>query len=383
MNGRPPQARVVFFAALLGLLAVGVAGCLSLRRGPASGAVASLGPGYAGTAACARCHAEEAAAHRLSGHSGTLQRVSSPLGASLKPSAWIRDPVLPLTFRVVRRDGVLGVEVKAGDVRRWQPATWLFGSGRHGLTLVADAGAGRYMELPLSFYPGRGWDLTPGYLRNAAMQRMYHPAGVPADHTLFSTCFACHGTDVGDGPADVNLAHMSDGVQCENCHGPAARHVQAAQSGQPAAGTIRDFRRAPAGEISQMCGQCHRTEPPPGFPPDAPQLVRFAPVGLGRSRCFRESGGQLSCLSCHNPHHDADGLPKRSEKVCLSCHAGAAHAGSGRPCPANPTSGCVNCHMPKAEAARNSVFTDHWIRPHRGGNAPAPAPPLAPGVTDH
>src|SRR5205085_4251730 len=90
MTGSLTRPRLVSSMALLVLLATGGAGCLSLHRGGAPAATASLGPGYAGSAACARCHPQEAAEHRLSGHWGTLQRVDSPLGTTLKPSAWLR-----------------------------------------------------------------------------------------------------------------------------------------------------------------------------------------------------------------------------------------------------------------------------------------------------
>jgi len=384
VNPRRRARPLVAGAALAALAGSSIAGCL-WGRPRATIVEAPLAPAYAGSAACARCHGDAAAAHRGSGHAQTLQRADGPLGGGLKPSAWIKDPILPLTFRVARRNGEIGVEARGADLQRWQPARWLFGSGRHGMTLVAEAGAGRYIELPLSYYPTRGWDLTPGYLANAPKRRLYHPAGVPADHVLFFTCFDCHATAAADTPDDLDLGHLRGGVQCERCHGPGERHVRAAEARQPIAGTIRRFGGASAADITRLCGECHRAQPPPGFPPDAPQLVRFAPVGLQRSRCYRESRGRLSCITCHDPHHDDVGLPARAEKVCLSCHTSpnrlAAHL-----CPVNRVSGCVGCHMPKAEAARHSLFTDHWIRPHHPGeskSAPLVPSPIVPGVSDH
>ena len=44
---------------------------------------------------------------------------------------------------------------------------------------------------------------------------------------------------------------------------------------------------------------------------------------LHQSRCFRESQGELGCISCHNPHE----LPDPEKKVayyrdrCVNCHA--------------------------------------------------------------
>ncbi len=337
-----------------------------------------LAAGFAGTAACARCHPDQARDHGASGHAATLWRVDAKGAPAVPPSAWKRDPDLPVTFRITRRGGAPGVEVTAGDVRRWQPAHWIFGSGRHGITLVGAAGAGRYVELPLSHYPGRGWDLTPGYLAHAPARRIFHPAGMPADHTRFFPCFDCHATATGKAEADLDLSRMRPGVQCERCHGPGGRHARAAVAGEPLRGTIRNPGQASAREQVRMCGECHRSEPPPGFKPEAPELVRYAPVGLLRSACFRASGERLACSSCHNPHHDAPGLVERSEATCRSCHQ--ASTPKQKPCPVNPSAGCVGCHMPRVEAARHSFFTDHWIRVRKAAT-PAPGVP-PPAATD-
>ncbi|HEU4753074.1 MAG TPA: multiheme c-type cytochrome, partial [Armatimonadota bacterium] len=231
--------------------------------------------------------------------------------------------------------------------------------GKHGMTLVASPGAGRYMELPLSHYPGRGWDLTPGYLAFTPERRMLHPAGVPSDHTQFRQCFFCHATGVESTAADLDTGKMVLGVQCEHCHGPGEAHVRAADLKQPLAGTIRSPGKESAVSLARLCGECHRTEPAPGIQPDSPLLVRFAPVGLMRSRCFRESDGRLSCTSCHDPHTDVPLGTAEIERRCQSCHSEKTTL-----CPVNRVSGCVSCHMPKAEAVRNSFFTDHWIRVH-------------------
>src|SRR5262249_49650934 len=149
-----------------------------------------------------------------------------------------------------------------------------FGSGRHGMTLVADAGAGRYVELPLSYYPGPGWDYTPGHLAHPPDRRQFHPAGVPEDHLLFFECFNCHATGVTDAPDEVDLRHMGGGGRCERCRGPGESHGRAAEGGRPAAGTIRAPAREPAESEIRLCGECHRSEPPPSQT-DGPALARF------------------------------------------------------------------------------------------------------------
>ena len=88
----------------------------------------------------------------------------------------------------------------------------------------------------------------------------------------------------------------------------------------------------------------------------------------------------MSCVTCHDPHRDADPNPATYEARCLSCHGSGPPeppkanrhppiaAGEIRrvPCPVNPTAGCVTCHMPKVEgAAPHASFTDHRIRIHK------------------
>jgi hypothetical protein len=107
-----------------------------------------------------------------------------------------------------------------------------------------------------------------------------------------------------------------------------------------------------------------------------PRFVRFQASTLPLSRCYAESLGTMSCVTCHNPHRDADPRPASYEARCLDCHGtglgppSIANRGMRRvACPVEPASGCVSCHMPKVEgAAPHASFTDHRIRARK----PAP-----------
>ncbi len=52
----------------------------------------------------------------------------------------------------------------------------------------------------------------------------------------------------------------------------------------------------------------------------APDWTRFPGSTLPWSRCYAESGGALSCVTCHDPHRNAETAPAYYEAKCLSCH---------------------------------------------------------------
>jgi hypothetical protein len=105
-----------------------------------------------------------------------------------------------------------------------------------------------------------------------------------------------------------------------------------------------------------------------------PSFIRFQAPTFMKSRCYVESGS-FSCVTCHNPHKDAEASPAFYEAVCLQCHStpkpGAAtpaakaggNARAASVCPVDQAKGCLNCHMPKVpNAVPNAEFTDHYIR---------------------
>ncbi len=156
---------------------------------------------------------------------------------------------------------------------------------------------------------------------------------------------------------------MIPNVGCERCHGPGRQHVEAAERHADSAALAMPFgagQSTPVDEM-RMCGSCHRL---PGMGDrrpgrrDNPVLVRFQPVGLMQSACYRKSPGTLSCTTCHDPHARTSTDTPAYEAVCLSCHQGPNRT----PCPVAPANGCVGCHMPRRDVFRGMTMTDHWIR---------------------
>src|SRR5262249_32328267 len=133
-----------------------------------------------------------------------------------------------------------------------------------------------------------------------------------------------------------------------------------------------------------QCADCHilGTRRQIESSPEDPRYVRSPAVTLTHSRCYTESSGGLSCLTCHSGHRDSERAEAFYEFKCLECHsdsiplakgAGAASdrsksapARAGRACKVNPKQGCLDCHMPKipVDGLRTSM-TDHYIRIHQ------------------
>jgi hypothetical protein len=132
---------------------------------------------------------------------------------------------------------------------------------------------------------------------------------------------------------------------------------------------MSNLGRKSARELNLLCGKCHQTEEDVGKSPMLSKMTfRFQPYGLMKSRCYRESGENLSCLNCHDPHQDVSHDAAHYEAQCLKCHGGTdSRAANGKVCPVNRTSGCIPCHMPRRDvlsATHESLgigMTEHLI----------------------
>ena len=188
-------------------------------------------------------------------------------------------------------------------------------------------------------------------------------------------CLACHVTTPRDfrvnRPADEKqtAAAADSGIGCEKCHGPGENHLAAIKLGlqDPA---IRSLTGLNAGDVNKACVDCHTVGDPREVvaSPEDPKWVRSAGVTFPLSKCFKESQGQLSCLSCHAPHQPSPDSPAFYESKCLQCHSADKPAKIETQfktviCKTNAKKDCLNCHMPKVPVpVLHDSLTDHYIR---------------------
>jgi hypothetical protein len=354
---------------------------------------------YVGPRVCAECHPAEFALYTRSGHSRTLRPAGWRSLARRLDGTKVADPEHSDVLWGYRyRDGQLHISRTDKNKVEECIAEYAFGSGQHATTFmsVIDPRMPTILEHRLTYFTsGHALGLTPGHSARTELPGVTPRGGVLTLRDA-RNCFGCHTTQTS-ARADraIDEETLIPNVSCERCHGPGKAHVEAARRGAPDAELELPFGpdRFTADSLLMLCGTCHRhpARAKPGqIRPDDPQLARFQPVGILQSRCFRESGGALSCVTCHDPHARASSDRSWYLAICLSCHSGGSPGpspqppdaqarpinkptGTGTPCPSEPRGDCVGCHMPRVDAGQHILYADHWIRVRRPGE-PAQRP---------
>ena len=286
---------------------------------------------------------------------------------------------------------------------------WVIGSGHHSRGYLFQTEAGELFELPVVWYTKtRRWGMAPGYDT---------PDHDGITRPITRECMFCHnafpqaapGSDAYGRP-HLFPRELPEGTGCQRCHGPGAGHIELANDLDAPLEAVIDSivnpGRLPPHLRDDVCYQCHLQpssrltslvrrfgRPDYSYRPGerlADYLVhldfdegrdradRFEinhhPYRLRQSTCYRESNGELNCLSCHDPHRKVTAAEAAAHyrDRCLSCHAmddcrlEAMDPGdAGRAwIPDVPADDCTSCHMPKrrTEDVVHVVMTDHLIQ---------------------
>lgn len=357
----------------------------SVDAGPA------LADGYAGSAACAECHAKKRAAWQRSWHARALARadagsvVGDFRGAHFRGSsseAWMQRRGVRDLMRTRGPDGAVG------DFA----VDWVIG--------------GKRMQDDVTVFSDGRWQVLPVYYQVTQHKWVDYTESkqgpLAPDHPFYWTnlrrmanreCLDCHTTGLEvrfDRAAHAWSTKMADaGVACEDCHGPGARHADST-----AVADIFSLKRAPKDLALDACAQCHGPRNPlfplldadhrfrPGqryedfydpivvliagkhsgdfFADGRPKSSSFEYQALLQSACYRKGGA--TCLTCHTaPHesHAADELRAPGDESCRGCHAPIFAA--GRAHTKHDKATCLACHMPKVVTGVLDAFADHAI----------------------
>lgn len=320
------------------------------------------GPLYSPAQDCAQCHRAEAAGQR-----------NTPMAQALVSTAHcailVRHAKLTFTEGIYRsaiqREGDRSIlSVTDGRDTLSVPLLWAFGNGKAGQTYVFEHDGALY-ESRLSYYSALdALDLTMG-ARNSAPNGIVMAAGRRMDANGARECFGCHSLGATSG-GNLNLAAVSPGVGCENCHGPVDQHAAAVRAGEASGMKLPKLGEMSAEEMNELCGRCHRTWQEISLHgPRGVNNVRFQPYRLTNSRCYDPGDTRIRCTACHDPHGPLETGATAYDRRCTACHSAVAH---GKTCSVGK-SGCVTCHMPKVDLpGAHADFTDHQIRIVRAGD---------------
>ena len=321
---------------------------------------------------CATCHVKQARTQPASSmaHALSLAGANPILNAhsdlSFRGGGYV--------YRIQTENGQSTYTVTSGTDTISAPIKWAFGAGSQTYVLEHN---GKLYESSVSYYPAiNGLDITMGD-QAIEPKTLVEAFGRELPISESTACFGCHSSGaVVD--HRLNLESMRPGVTCEHCHTGALKHQDAIYRGRLDSVPPK-LKRISSEEISNFCGQCHRSfETVVGdLHLRGPVTVRFQPYRLAMSKCFDGSDSRISCIACHDPHEELVRDRASYDANCLTCHtlADAAHLTSAssvavhspnsrdaKACPVG-TSGCASCHMPKTELeGSHMTFTDHYIR---------------------
>jgi len=376
---------------------------------------------YAGSESCRSCHSEQ--------HHSWQQTGMARMFRAYEPANIIGDFNSKEPFYAGDRFAWTGTRLESSPVQgRFPYARMLKDKGRHFFEIKTSSGT--WVRYPIDYTIGSKWQqayatrLPNGQIHVFPVQynvlhkrwlnfwQIIDPEGsARADVRTFekfspttsyqANCAVCHTSQLqntkGGGFEVDHLEFREPGINCEMCHGPSSRHVNAMRAGRPyekpAAEPPVDFTKVSSPEYLAVCGQCHRQSAvrdagPHGelnywpstasfYPPNKSRPfgefsrkafykdgrfreTTFIVESLQRSACFQK--GQVNCGHCHDVHGKdaANNLKSQrfatdSDRMCTQCHTSQSFRTSAhtRHAANSEASRCVSCHMP---AIMNSML---------------------------
>lgn len=335
---------------------------------------------YAGSASCIKCHKNIYDSHIKTAHFQTSSLASQEsIRGSFKEGenkfVFTNDRVVSMEKRA---DSFYQVAYINGIEKKSQRFDIVIGSGTKGQSYASWVG-NKLVQMPITYFTSANqWCNSPGY-----------PDRIAFNRPITSRCLECHTTyvektsDEGVEPESFDKNKMLLGVDCEKCHGPAAKHVefQTQNPDEKKGKFIINPAAFSRQQILDLCALCHggRLEKiKPSFEFTAGDKLtdyfRIDTVGrsvdaidvhgnqfglLQASKCFQMST-TLTCITCHNSHENEKGNVALFSQRCLSCHNNSHDV--GMTCKMTATLGavinqnCTRCHMPEQPSMAIAVL---------------------------
>ncbi|MBY3094854.1 tetratricopeptide repeat protein [Rhizobium laguerreae] len=355
---------------------------------PAADPRISIHEGFVDEKTCASCHADQAAAFSKSHHAKAMALADDEtVRGDFDNSRFEHDGVVT-TF--TRRDGRFFVNTEDADGGEGEFEVKYTFAYEPLQQYLVEIGGGRLQALDIAwdtarrqwFWLGDGTPAKPG--------STYHWTG--PFYRWNRTCIDCHSTDpqakFQPQTNEYKSTYVATSIGCQSCHGPGAKHVASARSGNASSSMPNtSLPKVDAG----ICFACHarRTRLLDGYQPGKPFLDYFSPALLrpdlyfpdgqildevfeyGSFQQSKMARAGVTCLDCHRPH-DA-GLKAEGNALCTQCHAETRPERFTDQDPSglfdNPAhtrhqagstgAQCVNCHMPERTYMKVDPRRDH------------------------
>src|SRR5687768_280387 len=339
---------------------------------------------YTNTDKCASCHKEIYDSYLQTAHYLTAQPASEKYikGSFHKEKNQYRYSPSILLSMEKRDSGFYQVAYYKGEEKKAMRFDIVISSGVMGQSFLTWRG-NRLYQLPITYFTEADqWSNSPGFPSDKVL----------IDRPVTSRCLECHVTFAqgtsGSAlePVEFDRNKIIYGVDCQKCHGPAAKHVEY-QTKNPQE-KIGKYIINPArlSRLQQMdvCALCHsgniqKTKPSfeytagknlsDYFVIDTLDDFKVNPgnidvhgnqVGLLKaSKCFRKST-VMTCNTCHKTHKNERGQKELFSQRCMSCHNIKTDNFK------TPThdlivgidKNCIDCHMPSQPSKSIAVFLE-------------------------
>ncbi|MGX9993590.1 multiheme c-type cytochrome (plasmid) [Rhizobium sp. Z1P35] len=348
----------------------------------------SIHEGFVDERTCTSCHADQAAAFSKSHHAKAMALADDEtVRGKFDNTRFDHDGVVTT---LTRRDGHFFVNTEGADGGQAEFKVKYTFAYEPLQQYLVDIGGGRLQALDIAwdtakgqwFWLGDGTPTKPG--------STYHWTG--PFYRWNRTCIDCHSTDpqakFQPQTNEYKSSYVATSIGCQSCHGPGAKHVASAQSGNLSS-SIPDIGlpKVDAG----ICFACHarRTKLLNGYQPGKPFLDYFSPALLRQDLYFPD--GQIldevfeygsfqqskmaragvTCLDCHRPHEA--GLKAEGNALCTQCHTERKPERFVRQDPSglfdtpahtrhqagSTGAQCANCHMPERTYMKVDPRRDH------------------------
>jgi len=384
------KALYIFLMAL-----VPIAACLTQFLYP-SKAGDARGPAYAGSVSCMQCHKDVYSSYLHSAHLQTSRpaNIQTVHGSFAKGQNTFDFGTGQKMVMEKRGSGLY----QTGYVNGKQVQTERFDitiGGVKAETYLYWKG-NKLFELPMSYFKNlHGWTNSPGYAKGI----------INFDRPIVTRCLECHTSYIYEVPQQSAIRQQPEydkntliySIDCERCHGPAARHVEfhLDNPAEKKAHFMVSYRSLTRDQKLNTCAVCHSGNRDkfeistfnfkPGDTLDNfkvhdyfPQKQNLADLDvhgnqnslLSISKCFLMSN--MDCMSCHSAHNtDRGDLVMYSQK-CTNCHNAANHNTCTQKLAAALKTNCIDCHMPEqasgaiaVQTATERNTTPYQVRTHR------------------